>query len=99
MKKTYSVFYYYVNFIHEIVRNLANISDITHSDDLPIYYAVHKCICTKVRYSWEILACYTQFNDIFSGTHANYCCGNLCIEKAFYGLNSGNASTSPHTSL
>ena len=87
-----------VNFIHEIV-TFKNIFDIIYTDALPIYYAVYKCICTKVWYSWEILAYYTQLNDIFSGTHAHHCSGNLCFEKAFSSIYFDDAPTSPHTSL
>lgn len=64
-----------------------------------IHCAVHKCICTKVWNCWEVLAYRTQFNDIFSGTHACYCCGNLHAEEALFSFNFNFPSCCTHASL
>lgn len=69
------------------------------ANSLQVYGAVHKCVRTKVWNCREILAYCAQFNDIFSGTHALYCCGNLHTEEALSSSNINFPSSNTYTSL
>ena len=66
---------------------------------LQIYDAVHKCICSQARNCREVLAYRTQFGDIFSGTHACDCSGNLFSEEALSRINLSLTSSSSHASV